>query len=51
MRKYEKLVVNVANSTKLTNGDIRTIIRQLPKELKVDAKDAEQLLNEYGVVK
>lgn len=51
MRKYESLVVNVANSTKVTNGNIRAIIRQLPKEMKVDAADAEKLLNEYGVVK
>ncbi|MDR0680748.1 MAG: hypothetical protein LBG15_02685 [Dysgonamonadaceae bacterium] len=51
MHKYEKLVVNVANSTKLTNGNIRSIIRQLPTNMKVDADDAEKLLNEYGVVK
>jgi hypothetical protein len=51
MRKYERLVVNVANSTKLTNSNIRTIIRQLPKNMKVDATDAEEILHEYGVVK
>jgi hypothetical protein len=51
MRKYEKLVVNVANSTKLTNGNIRTIVRQLPQNMKVDAIDAEEILHEYGVVK
>ena len=51
MRKYEKLVVNVANSTKLQNKDIHAIIRQLPEGMKVDAADAEKLLNEYGVVK
>jgi hypothetical protein len=51
MRKYESLVVNVANTTKLTNKNVRTIIRQLPEGMKVDAADAERLLNEYGVVK
>jgi hypothetical protein len=51
MHKYEKFVVNVANSTKLTNGNIRAIMRQLPKDMKVDATDAEEILHEYGVVK
>jgi copper(I)-binding protein len=51
MRKYEKPVVNAANSTKLTNGDIRAIIRQLPKGIDVDAADAAKLLDEYGMVK
>jgi hypothetical protein len=51
MRKYETVVVNVANSTKLTNGNIRAIVRQLPDSMKVDATDAEEILHEYGVVK
>jgi hypothetical protein len=44
-------VVGGVNNTKLTNKDIRAIIRQLPKGVEVDAADAEKLLDEYGIVK